>query len=107
MNIKNLIITENYANIEPCVNKLYFEYKEKFINDNRLDILMNRVEQLNEWYDMNLDYNFEITFNDTLLVRLFQSDLNFNTGLHEIINILYIIDGMFCMKSYENLKKNK
>jgi hypothetical protein len=105
--IKNLIITENYANVEPCINKLYFEDKAKFINDSRLDILKNRIEQLNDWYNMNLDYNFEITFNDNLLVRIFQSNLNFNTGLHSILETLYIVDGMFCMKSYENFKKNK
>lgn len=100
MDTKNLTLNENNAEVFPCTNKIYYNSKNKFINDYKLDILINRIKQLNDWYNMNLDYNFEIGMNDKLLVRLFISEKNFNTGLYEVYEMLFLIDGMFCMKSY-------
>lgn len=102
MEIKNLIINEKTAEVFPCTNRIHFENIQEFYHKYKFDILINRIEQLNEWYDMKLDYNFEIGMNDSLLVRMFNIEKNFNTGLYNTLEMLYLIDGMFCMKSFLN-----
>ena len=99
---KNLIIDNNKALTIGTGQETLIDNIETYINQNRLDILKNRIEQLHEWYNVNLDYEFEFGMGRILLVRLFNTEKQFNTGLHTIENCLYMIDGMFCMKSYLN-----
>ena len=100
---KNLIIDNNNKALtigtgqETLINSI-----DEYISENRLEILENRILQLSEWYNVDLDYEFEFGIGRILLVRLFNTEKQFNTGLHTIENCLYMIDGMFCMKSYLN-----
>lgn len=99
---KNLIIDNNKALTIGTGQETLIDSTEAYINENRLEILENRILQLLEWYNVKLDYEFEFGMGRILLVRLFNTEKQFNTGLHTIESCLYMIDGMFCIKSYLN-----
>lgn len=68
-----------------------------FIAKNRIDILKNRIDQYNNWYNNNFKVEFFMSKTDKILIKIKNDKVD--SGLYSINEALSLIDGLFIAKT--------